>query len=180
MALAFKERGVRCHFLDTKQPVTFKPREMPWVEVPGEILTVKPGKLWSYAGTTYLSGEILSSQIDIGRLRLRPLKLRDEGIWKPAEQCWVEAEDPTRKYFESMIQAGERPEYTMEEITPGDDPEDPWEDPLSQAVEFYGCGDDISAHKIMERILTQDLRCLDAHAHLGAWSFESEGQRSYG
>ncbi len=46
-------------------------------------------------------------------------------------------------------------------------------DPIFEAAEYHDSGDYQEALKIIEKILTTDLRCLDAHAHLGNWEFNS-------
>lgn len=56
-----------------------------------------------------------------------------------------------------------RPQFEMEQILPGEDPEDP----TLEAGELSAAGDAIAARKILMELLSADLRCLDAHAHLG-------------
>ncbi|MEO5968374.1 MAG: hypothetical protein ABIQ95_00480 [Bdellovibrionia bacterium] len=178
VALAVKDRGVRCRLL-TGESVTLKPSRQIWHEVAGQILKIKPNKLWKYAGTSYLSGELLSSRISIEELDLTPLLLESHGTWTPKEDIWGEKDEEVNPYFVPVIQAGPRPMFEMEQIIPGEDPEDPWDDPILQASEHYECGDYVSAYKIMEKILTTDLRCLDAHSHLGNWDFNSEPANNY-
>lgn len=174
VALAIKERGVRCRVPSTGEAITFKPARQIWREVSGQILKIKPNKIWSFSGTRYLSGDFLSARIDVKELGLTPLRMEDHGIWNPQDEYWGESDSEIDPYFLPVIHAGSRPMFEMEQIIPGEDPEDPWEDPILQASEYHGCGDDESANKIMERILTTDLRCLDAHAHLGNWDFNRE------
>jgi hypothetical protein len=63
----------------------------------------------------------------------------------------------------------------MEQIIPSQEPEniDIDSDPIIEAAEYHDRGDYQEALKIIEKILTTDLRCLDAHAHLGNWEFNS-------
>jgi len=174
VALAMKERGVRCRLLTTGEPVTFRPRHQIWREVPGQILSVKAGKDWNYAGTRYLSGELLSARTEVEKLGLVPLKLEHHGMWNPTDEYWGEPGEGIESCLKPVIEAGPRPLYEMEQVIPGEDPEEMWDDPILEASEYHGCGDSKSAHKIMERILTTDLRCIDAHAHLGNWDFNRE------
>lgn len=57
----------------------------------------------------------------------------------------------------------------MEQVIPDADPED-WEsDPIIDAAELNESGDHAAARALLMKQLEQDLRCLDAHAHLGNW-----------
>jgi tetratricopeptide (TPR) repeat protein len=60
----------------------------------------------------------------------------------------------------------------MEQIIPFEDPDDPDSDPITQSVDFYESGDRCSAFQILGELLAEDLRCIDAHAHLGNWEFD--------
>ena len=44
--------------------------------------------------------------------------------------------------------------------------------PNDLAVDLKAAGDPIGAHKILVEMLAVDLRCLDAHSHLGRFAFE--------
>jgi tetratricopeptide (TPR) repeat protein len=171
VTLAVKDRGVRCKVLATGEALTLKPKHGLWKEVPGQILSVRQNKLWNYAGTRYLSGEVLSARTAIESLNLVPLRLEDRYVWDPKDNYWGEPGEAIDPYQHAVIKAGPRPCFEMEQVIPGEDPEDLWEDPILEASEYYDCGDTESARKIMERILTTDLRCIDAHAHLGNWEF---------
>jgi hypothetical protein len=67
VALSVKERAARCRLLGSEWIITLRPDRI-WGVVPGEIITVKPRKQWSYAGHPYLSGEIESTRIDAAAL----------------------------------------------------------------------------------------------------------------
>lgn len=171
VALAMKERAVRCKRLSNGESITFRPKRQIWREVPGQILSVRPSKDWTYAGTHYLSGELISARTEIEKLDLTPLKLEDRGMWTPKDEYWGEPGDEIDRCLKDIIKAGPRPLYEMEQVIPGEEPEEDWSDPILEASEYYGCGDSNSAYHIMERILTNDLRCIDAHTHLGNWQF---------
>jgi tetratricopeptide (TPR) repeat protein len=62
----------------------------------------------------------------------------------------------------------------MEQVLPGMDPEnaDQEADPIGQAVDCNEAGDREGAYKILMDLCQADLRCLDAHAHLGNLAFD--------
>jgi tetratricopeptide (TPR) repeat protein len=68
----------------------------------------------------------------------------------------------------------------MEQILPFEDPEDPFDDPITAANDLYQSGKVEEAFQMMEKLLVADLRCLDAHAHLGNWDFfDAHGPESF-
>jgi tetratricopeptide (TPR) repeat protein len=62
----------------------------------------------------------------------------------------------------------------MEQVLPGQDPDDPDDDPIVRASELNAGGDSRGARRILMDLLAADLRCLDAHAHLGNFAFDHE------
>jgi tetratricopeptide (TPR) repeat protein len=183
VVLAVKKSAMRCRVVASGEPITFRKVRY---EVEGEIITVKPSKLWRYKKTHYMTGEVESKRIDIEALGLKPLALKNMGEWNPKDEYWGEKEeqkDPASQYLylKPIIDYGVRPSYEMEQIIPCPtmEPEnididfDIDSDPIFEAAEYHDRGDDQAALKIIEKILTTDLRCLDAHAHLGNWEFNS-------
>lgn len=59
----------------------------------------------------------------------------------------------------------------MEQVLPGEDPDNPDTDPILEAVELKQAGDNKNARRMLMDMLASDLRCLDAHAHLGNFAF---------
>lgn len=173
VALAVKTAAIRCKIVSTDQPITFRKVRN---EVEGEILTIIPLKVWRYRKTHYMTGEIQSRRIDIPALDLEPLSLNEMWVWDPKEEYWGEQDDPLNKYFKSIIDFGVRESSEMDQIIPFQDPEDFDSDPILDASDFHEYGNYVEAFKIMEKILTTDLRCLDAHAHLGNWEFNSTNE----
>lgn len=168
VALAVKTLGIRCRVISTEQPITFrKVRD----EVEGEILTIIPSKVWRHRETYYMTGEIKSKRIDVPKINLEPLSLNNMDIWDPEEEYWGEPNEPINKYFKPIIDFGVRDSYEMDQVIPFQDPEDFDSDPIIEAADSYKYGNYKEALKIMEKLLTADLRCLDAHAHLGNWDF---------
>ena len=172
VALAVKKSAIRCRTLYTHIPITLRKVRW-WVE--GEILTVRPEKLWRFKNTIYMSGKVESTRIDIPALKLEPLSLLNPWPWDPEEEYWGEEPAPTDKYFEEIKQAGRRTSYEMQQILPFDDPDEPFKDPITIANDLYRSGQFDEAYGWMEKLLVEDIRCLDAHAHLGNWDFNVRG-----
>lgn len=59
----------------------------------------------------------------------------------------------------------------MEQVYLGDNPRDIDTDPILMAVELGEAGDTTGARWHLMDLLETDLRCLDAHAHLGSFAF---------
>lgn len=171
IVLSVKETAARCRFLETQEPITLRSSGI-WDVAPGEIVTVQPRKRWVYAKHPYLSGEVTTSRIDVPALGLTPLRLDDHGEWDPDEQYWCEEDEPLPEYAVPIIERGPRREYEMEQVLPGDDPDDPDGDPIIQSNDLKEQRDFVGARKILMQLLDTDLRCLDAHAHLGNLMFD--------
>ncbi len=72
--------------------------------------------------------------------------------------------------------------YEMEQVLPGADPEQWDSDPITESNDRKDAGDVEGARDILRRLLEADLRCLDAHAHLGNMVFDrwpEEAMRHY-
>ena len=173
IALSVKERAAHCRVLGSDRRITLRASRL-WDLVPGEIVTVKPRKQWSYAGHPYLSGEIASTRLDVGALGLVPLRLEDTGTWDPREHYWGEEDDPIEEWAKPIIARGRRPEFEMEQVLPGDDPDDPFADPITESNDLNDAGDRMGARRILTELCQSDLRCLDAHAHLGNFVFDRD------
>ena len=173
VVLSVKERAARCRLLAGHRIITFRPDRIEKA-VPGEIVTVKPRKQWSYAGHPYLSGEIEATRIDAAALGLVPLGLKEMGMWDPKEHYWGEKDEPIEEWAKPIIAWGPRPEFEMEQVLPGFDPDadDPFSDPITESNELKDAGDRAGAKKILMGLCEADLRCLDAHAHLGNFLFD--------
>ena len=167
---AVRRNAISCRIRGTERTLTLRPSEMPEV-VPGEIVTVSPRKKWHYRGHPYLAGEITASRLDIPALRLTPLGLEEMGMWDPGDHYWGEPDEPLEKWAKSIIKQGPRPEYEMEQVLPGEDPDNPDTDPILDAVALQQASDSRGAYRILMDLLAADLRCLDAHAHLGNLAF---------
>ena len=175
--LSLKQKAARCRLLSTSDEITLRATCL-WEVVPGEIAVIRPHKQWTYAGNPYLSGKIESTRLDVGALDLVPLKLEARGVWDPAQQYWGDEGEPIEDWAKPIITRGRRPQFEMEQVLPGmesDDP-DPDADPIGQAVDHNDAGDREGAYKILMDLCQADLRCLDAHAHLGNMVFDGRPQ----
>ena len=66
----------------------------------------------------------------------------------------------------------------MEQVLPGADPDDWDSDPILEASERKAAGDSVVAQTLLVEMLEADLRCLDAHAHLGNIAFEDHTEHA--
>lgn len=111
-------------------------------------------------------------RLDVPALGLAPLRLERQGIWNPRKEYWGEKGEPIESWARPIIARGQRPAYEMEQILPGEDPDDPFEDPITKSNDLKEAGDFDGAYRILMELCQADLRCLDAHAHLGNFVFD--------
>lgn len=173
IVLSVKRNAISCRILASEHILTLRPSWV-WETTPGEIVTVSPQRTWRYANHPYLAGEIKASRTDIPALGLTPLKLHEMGVWDPKEHYWGEPDEPIEAWARPIIKRGSRPEYEMEQILPGQDPDNPDTDPILEAVDMKEAGNLRKARHMLMEILKSDLRCLDAHAHLGNFAFDRD------
>jgi hypothetical protein len=178
IALAVMQTGIRCRTQDGRS-VTLRPGSGIRGEAEAHILTVQPNKTWTFQRTTYLAGKFIGMRLDVAALKLTPLKLKDEGLWDPKEAYWGEPGDEIHKCFRPIIAAGPRPSFEMEQILPGLDPDDIDSDPITEAVDLYEAGKVVESERALHRCLEEDLRTLDAHAHLGNWAFDDASRKIF-
>ena len=171
VALSVKGNAVRCRLLGANRVITLRATHL-WEVGPGEIIVVKPKKQWRYAGHPYLAGVIESARLDVAALGLVPLKLEDQGTWTPEGHYWGEPDEPIEEWAKPIIARGPRQQFEMEQVLPGWNPADSDSDPISVSNELKAAGDHAAARKILMELCQADLRCLDAHAHLGNLVFD--------
>ena len=68
--------------------------------------------------------------------------------------------------------------FEFEQVIPGVDPGDFESDPILDASELAAAGARGRSRTLLMGLLAQDLRCLDAHAHLGNLEFERRPERA--
>ena len=171
IVLSVKERAVRCRLPGSEKIITLRPGLLDDL-IPGEIVTVKPQKLWRFAGHPYLSGKIQSARLEVEALDLVPLGVQEVGIWDPGEHYWGEENDPIDPWAKTIIAYGSRPQFEMEQVVPGQNPDDPFDDPITRSNDLRDGGERAEAIKILMDLCDADLRCLDAHSHLGNFVFD--------
>ena len=172
VVVAVKERAARCRLIGSERVITLRAGSLCGV-VPGQVVTVQANKHWRRNGHPYLSGKIASTRIDVAALGLTPLALNELGAWDPAEAYWGEGDEPIDDWAKPIIARGPRLMFEMEQVLPGRDPEDFDSDPILEANDLKHAGDTAGAEDILAHLLEVDLRCLDAHAHLGNLLFQT-------
>ncbi|MCB1058340.1 MAG: hypothetical protein KDD11_22800 [Acidobacteria bacterium] len=136
--------------------------------VSGEIFTLEVERTWVFGSTRYAKGLITDSRLEADRLQLEPLAMSPVGLWDPEEHRWLFDELGDDAFYEEIQGAGARPQYEMEQVLPEDVVQLRWEeDPILEAVELANSGAIEEAEALLGSLLIADLRCLDAHAHLG-------------
>lgn len=169
--LSLSVNAAWCRALGSGETVTLRPGNLSDL-VPGVIATVKPAKRWLYGGHPYLSGSVEAIRLDAKALGLKPLGLEARGEWDPAEAYWGEPGEPIAEWAKAIIRRGRRPQFEMEQVVPGEDPDNPWSDPISESNDRKEAGDFLGAYLILMQLCRADLRCLDAHSHLGNLRFD--------
>ena len=174
VVLSVKERSARCRLAGSEREITFRSNRI-WDLIPGWTVTVLPHKQWTYAGHPYLSGMNLSVNLDVSTLGLVSLGLTDMGVWDPRQEYWGEPDEPIEDWAKPIIAFGPRRQFEMEQILPGAglDIDDPFSDPIADSNTLKEGGDYKGSRRILMDLCQTDLRCLDAHAHLGNLLFDS-------
>lgn len=98
--------------------------------------------------------------------------LGDFETQEPNDEYWGEEGEPIEDWAKPIIARGNRPMFELEQVIPGADPEDFDSDPILEAAERRSAGDERGAYDLLMNLLAKDLRCLDAHAHLGNLEFD--------
>ncbi len=181
IVLRVKQVNTNCRMAGSETEVIFRSGDL-WGVAPGEILTVKSQKIWQHRKNIYVSGEIQNRRIDASALGLKPLILTDEGPWDPAENLESDDGESPDDTLRKILERGTRTQYEMESVLPGydlkDALDDPFSDPVVESIELRDSGDVNGAREILTELLAEDLRCLDAHAHLGNLEFDRFPERA--
>ena len=172
-----RNQTLRCRVLDNGEPLTLRLLYMPEV-VPGEILTVSLRKSRRTPVNHYLTGKLILQSLDARALGLTPLALRPCGMWDPVKEYWGDEEPPYEKWVQAQIAWGPRPQYEMEQILPGNDLDVVDGDPIIRAVDLAHARQLKLANEILNELCLADLRCLDAHSHLGHFLFDRSPERA--
>ena len=128
IVLAVRKTTARCQLPGANKTITLRSGDV-WELVPGEIATVWPRKQWQYAGHPYLSADVETARLHVAALGLTPLGLESMGDCDPLDEYWGEDGEPLDGWKKSIIAAGVRPSFEMEQILPGLDIEEPESNP---------------------------------------------------
>jgi antitoxin (DNA-binding transcriptional repressor) of toxin-antitoxin stability system len=92
-----------------------------------------------------LWGEIVETRLDVPALGLTPLRLAPMGTWDPAEEYWGGDGDPIEAWARAIIARGPRPEFEMEQVLPGTEPDDtkPLKTRLSEYLRLVRTGETV-------------------------------------
>jgi hypothetical protein len=93
-------------------------------------------------------------------------------VWDPKEDYCGEEDESLEEWTKPIIARGPRPMFEMEQVLPGADPDDPFSDPITESNDLKAAGDFLEAKRILMELCQSDLRCLDAHSHLGNLVFD--------
>ena len=172
VVLRVNDRSARVRILGEEQPIMFRSRDAGTV-APGRVVTLVIERRWSWRGHPCASGAMEHARIDVGRLGLVPLPLTGGELWDGAEEDEAFAEpDPFAPRWRELT-AEPRRAYRFDPIAwgalAGQNPED---NLVCDAAELAEAGDPAGARELLMEVLTADLRCLDAHAHLGNLEFK--------
>lgn len=113
--LSTKQQSARCRMSGSTRTLTLRSADCHNM-VPSEIVVIKPRKQWRCAGHPYLSGEFISSRLDISALDIKPLGLQNLRMWNPEEHYWGEENEPLENWEKQIMDRGPRPEFEMEQI----------------------------------------------------------------
>jgi tetratricopeptide (TPR) repeat protein len=196
VVLRCNSRSLRVRILGESGEVTLRLSNATYV-VPGQIVKVAVHKRWTHLGFPYAAGALESIDIDVARLGLEPLGVERQSSWAWGESYKPAADDPYLPYWrrhtasswpvvELDAIASEGPR-SGDRIDYGDDVDDldfvesagstadfaRFHDfPVSDAAELHADGDVAGARELLMQVLHRDLRCIDAHAHLGNLMFD--------
>jgi hypothetical protein len=170
--LKINRQSARVRVSGESGELTFRSRDV-WDIVPGHLVTLVIEKRWTWKGDDYASGRIENPRIDIDKLGLPPLPLHGgdlvdlRAVSEPYRRP-----DPYTALWRKLT-AKNRAGFKMDPIAWGQFPgADDEENPTCEAAELAGAGDHIGARELLMEVLGTDLRCLDAHAHLGNLEFD--------
>jgi hypothetical protein len=176
--LKTNKQSARVRIFGEDGQVTFRSGDV-WKVAPGHVVTLVIERRWTWLGDAYASGKMEDPRIDIPALGLTPLQLTDgelDDVASYSEPC--QPSDPYAPLWKRFT-AKPRPSFEFDGIAwgalPGLDIE---ENPTCDAAELVEAGDPEGARELLMETLGTDLRCLDAHAHLGNLVFDRSPERA--
>lgn len=178
VVLKVNAQSARVRIFGEESDVTFRSRDVSRV-VPGHVVTLVLERRWKWRADAYASGRIEDARIDVAKLGLEPLALEGgelDNIAKYSEP--YKRPDPYAPLWKRLT-AKPRPSFEFDGIAWGALPGlGPDENPTCDAAELAEAGDRKGARELLMEVLCTDLRCLDAHAHLGNLAFDRAPERA--
>ncbi len=173
IALSCSQQSIRLRQLNGTDVISLRTGGIDAYRVaPGQLVDVTLTKQWTWSGTVCSTGRIERVWTDVPALELDPLPLEDQGeydlnkIHEPFE--------PTDPYGEMWLRFASKPRraFGFSGIAwgagVGVESNDNETCLVADAAEM---SDPTSARKLLMKALAADLRCIDAHAHLGNLAF---------
>jgi hypothetical protein len=180
IVLKVNQLSVRVRIPSEDAQVTFRSGDAADV-VPGHLVTLVVDKRWTFRGAGYASGRIENPRIDVARLGLTPLPLHifdtDYDLRTAYEP--FRSPDPYAPTWRALT-AQPRTAYDMDPIAWGafPDAKDVEENLTCDAADLAEGGDEEGARALLMNALLRDLRCIDAHVHLGNLVFDRWPERA--
>ena len=178
IVLKVNKVSARVRLVGEEGEVTFRTRDH-WRLVPGHVAEVEITKRWTHRGASYASGRVRRTRIDVDALGLEPLPVEDSGEYAVGElsDAYYEPEDerepipprPRRAVEMHAIVWEGRRAFERNDLD---------DCPVSDAAKLKDGGDLVGARKLLNEVLHDDLRCIDAHAHLGNLEFDLSAERA--
>ena len=166
VVLKVNQRSARLRILGEGGEVTFRSGDVFRI-VPGHVVSLVIDRRWTWGGDAYASGKIENARIDVATLGLEPLVLEGGEL------------DDLSPYDELDSEVTARPSFEYPGLAWGQLPGvEGDESPVADAADLAAEGDPLAARELLMDVLGADLRCLDAHAHLGNLTFERMPERA--
>jgi tetratricopeptide (TPR) repeat protein len=180
IVLKVNQQSVRVRIPSENAQVTFRSSDASEV-VPGHVVTLVVEKRWTWRGDAYASGAIENPRIDIAKVGLAPLPLHEFDLAYDLRSAYepFRSPDPYAPLWRKLT-AKPRACYDMDPIAWGafPDAKDLEDNPTCDAAELAEAGDVEGARELLMNALLRDLRCIDAHAHLGNLEFDRSPKRA--
>ncbi|MDZ7801979.1 MAG: hypothetical protein U5K81_14465 [Trueperaceae bacterium] len=146
-------------------------RELP---VPGEWFTLNVEKTWRFGHTPYAKGEVTRCWRDLDAASLPDLRVEEHGTW--TLERWLQdlglTTDDLEPVYDVLRDGRVRREVELQGVLPDLFSPMAWEDdPILETIAWREMGEGFESEKRLCELTRQDLRCLDAHAHLGNQAF---------
>lgn len=175
VVLKVNQQSARVRIVGEEGQVTFRSPDVASTTpiVPGHLVTLAIEKRWPWRSDDYATGKIVEARIDVAKLGLEPLPLKGgelEDLRRAYEP--YRSPDPYAALWRKLTMKP-RGWYEMDPIAWGAFPGDDYDSNATcDAAELAAAGDEEGARKLLMEVLLRDLRCIDAHAHLGNLEFD--------